>query len=72
MIAIAQARLEEICTLYLNHQPRVRPVAHVLLERPEGGTANWSLGGVEPLFDLHDAISSLAAVRELQAVFRMV
>ena len=72
MIAITKARLEKICALYLNHQLRERPVACVLVERPGFGNANWSLALVEPLLDLRDAKSSLAAVRELQSAFRMV
>ena len=72
MTAITKARLEEFCVLYLNHQTRNRQVARVLVERPEFGTANWSLALVEPLLDLRDAKSSLAAVRELQSAFRMV
>ena len=72
MIAITKARLEKICALYLNHQPRNRPVACVLLERPGFGNANWSLALVEPPLDLRDTAISFAAVRELQSVFRMV
>ena len=72
MTPIAKNKLEDICTLYLNHQPRVRPVARVSLNRPGVGRANWSLDEVEPHFDLHDVKTSLAAVQELQSVFRMV
>ncbi|MEO8302304.1 MAG: hypothetical protein ABI608_10945 [Rhizomicrobium sp.] len=72
MMPIAKNRLEDICALYLNHQPRVRPVARVSLNRPGAGNANWSLGEVEPHFDLHDVRPSLTAIRELQSVFRMV
>lgn len=72
MMPIAKNRLEELCALYLNHQARVRPVSRVSLNRPGAGTANWSLGEVEPHFDLQDAKNSLAAIRELQSVFRMV
>jgi hypothetical protein len=69
MISITQTRLENICVLYLNHQPRRRTVAYVLVER--SANANWSLFAVEPLLDLRDVKTSFAAVRELQSLFRM-
>ena len=72
MMPIAKARLEEICALYLNHQPRVRPVSQILLNRPGVGCANWSVDRVEPPLDLHDVKTSLVAVTELQSLFRMV
>ncbi len=71
MITIAKDRLEEICMLYMNHQPRQRAVSFVLLDRLEAANTNWSLGAVAPRLDLHDAKASFAAVRELQSVFRL-
>jgi hypothetical protein len=62
MMSITKTRLENICALYLNHQPRSRAVACVLLERSETGNANWSLFAVEPLLDLQDVKTSFAAV----------
>jgi hypothetical protein len=72
MVPIAKTKLEEICVLYLNHQPRVRAVARILLNRPDAGNANWSIDQIEPRLDLHDYKTSLKAVRELQSHFRMV
>ena len=72
MMPIAKTKLEEICTLYLNHQPRMRPVSRVLLDRPRMGRANWSIDRVEPRLDIHDIETSFAAVKELQSLFRMV
>ena len=73
MMPIAKNKLETICLHYLNHQPRVRRISRIALNRPgAGGRANWSVDQVEPQFDLHDFRTSFAAVRELQSVFRMV
>ena len=68
MIPIAKARLEEICALYLNHQPRMRRISRVALD----GNANWSVAAVEPRLDLRDVKISFAAVRELQSLFRVI
>jgi hypothetical protein len=72
MMPIAKTKLEEICVLYLNHQPRVRPVSQILLNRPGTGSANWSFDRFEPRLDIRDIETSFAAVKDLQSVFRMV
>ena len=72
MVPIAKTRLEELCALYLNHQPRLRSVTRVTLCRPDAGNVNWSIDQIEPLLDLHDCKTSFAAIRELQSHFRMV
>lgn len=58
MIPIAKAKLEEICLQYLNHQPRVRPVSRIEIDRLNAGKANWSIDRLEPQLDLHDVKSS--------------
>lgn len=68
MIPITKARLEEICALYLNRQPRRRRISRVVLDE----NANWSIAAVEPRLDLRDVKISLAAVRELQSRFRVI
>jgi hypothetical protein len=70
MIPIAKTRLEKICALYLNHQPRARRISSVALD--QNGSANWSVAAVEPRFDLRDVKISFAAVRELQSLFRVI
>ncbi len=70
MIPIPKTRLEEICVLYLNHQPRMRRISRVALD--QSGNANWSLAMVEPPLDLRDLKVSFAAVRELQSCFRVI
>ena len=72
MVPITKTKLEEICVLYLNHQPRMRSVERILLNRPDVGNANWSIDQIEPRLDLQDFKASLKAVRELQSHFRMV
>ena len=72
MVPITKTKLEEICVLYLNHQPRMRSVERILLNRPDVGNANWSIDQIEPRLDLHDSRASLKAVRELQSHFRLV
>jgi hypothetical protein len=72
MIPIAKAKLEEICLQYLNHQPRVRPISRIVIDRPNAENANWSIGRVEPQLDLHDVKTSVSAIRDLQRVFRVV
>jgi len=70
MIPITKTRLEEICALYLNHQPRMRRNSRVALD--EIGNANWSIAAVEPRLDLRDVKISFAAVQELQSLFRVI
>ena len=72
MIPIAKAKLEDICLQYLNHQPRVRPISRIVIDRPNAGNANWSIDHLEPQLDLHDVKTSFAAIRDLQGVFRMI
>ena len=71
MIPIAKTRLEEICALYLNHQPRMRRISRIALDRPQVGHANWSVAMVEPRLDLRDVKTSFGAMRELQSLFRV-
>ena len=68
MIPIAKTRLEEICALYLNHQPRARRTSSVALDQIGSG----SVAAVEPRLDLRDSKISFAAVRELQSLFRVI
>ena len=70
MIPIAKTRLEEICALYLNHQPRMRRISRIALD--EIGSTNWSVAAVEPRLDLRDVKTSFGAIRELQSLFRVI
>lgn len=71
-IPLSQAKLEQLCILYLRQFPRCREVQAIALERPVAGPGNWAVRDIQPALSIVAAHQARLALQDLQDVFGMV
>jgi len=70
-IAVSNAKLETLCTLYLQQHARCRIVKRVSIRRHAAGWPNWEVACIEPRLSIVADHVARQLIAELQNEFRM-